>query len=332
MQLAGLDANSQSAYTKINRRPRRLVDFPRADGDLYFGQLILPLLALLLLTSACNDAPDSLQQTSDPTPMVWLQSATTEPSLTPTPTSTRCLTPNPLHPPTPTRPACLDQPGTIVTGELENPLLPKELSFRVYLPPCYTEDLDLRYPTLYLLHGLQASDSQWDELGIDEQADALITGGGVPPFLIVMPWQKTGVEIETTIVDVLVPHIDHIYRTLRQPAWRAIGGLSRGGGWALRIGLQHPNLFGTIGLHSPAIFFSDPYIAAWVKDIPKEAIPRLWIDIGNRDSLQEPTSALIALLEELGVPYTSLMPVGDHTYEYWSAHLEDYLLWYTSVW
>jgi len=332
MQLAGLDANPQSAYTQGNRRPRRLVGFPRADGDLFYRPLILTLLTLLLLTSACNDAQESLQPTFDPTPMVVLPSATKEPSLTPTPTYIPSATPNPLHPPSPTRPACLDQPGTIVTGELEDPSLPQNLSFRVYLPPCYTEDLNLRYPTLYLLHGLQVSDRQWDELGVDEQADALITSGGTSPFLIVMPWQKTGVEVETTIVDVLVPRIDQIYRTLRQPAWRAIGGLSRGGGWALRIGLRHPDLFGAIGLHSPAIFFSDPYIALWVKDIPEEAMPRLWIDIGNQDSLQKSTLALIALLEELGVPYTSLMPAGDHTSEYWSSHLEDYLLWYTSGW
>ena len=332
MQLAGLDVNPHSAYTQGNRRPRRLVEFPRADGDLYFRSLILTLVTLLLLISACNNPQESLQSTFNPTPTAVLPNATAELSLTPMPTSTPSTTPTPPCPPNPTRPACLDQPGVIVTRELEDPSLPQNLSFRVYLPPCYPEDLNIRYPTLYLLHGLQSSDRQWDELGVDEQADVLITSGRAPPFLIVMPWQKTGVEIETTMVDILVPHIDQIYRTLHQPAWRAVGGLSRGGGWALRIGLRHPDLFGAIGLHSPAIFFSDPYIALWVKDIPEEAMPRLWIDIGNKDSLLESTLALIAFLEELGIPHTSLMPIGDHTSEYWSSHLEDYLLWYTSGW
>ena len=332
MQLVGLDANPQSAYTQGNRRPRRLVDFPRADGDLFFRPIILTLLILLLFISACRHTQETLQPAYDPTPTAGVPSATTKPSLTPTPTLTPSATPNPPYPPSPTRPACLNQPGAIVTRELEDPSLSQKLVFRVYLPPCYIEDLNIHYPTLYLLHGLQSSDRQWDELGVDEQANTLISSGRTSPFLIVMPWQKAGVEMETTIVDVLVPHIDQNYRTLRQPSRRAIGGLSRGGGWALRIGLRHPDLFGIIGLHSPAIFFSDPYIALWVKDIPAEAMPRLWIDIGDKDSLHESTLALIALLEELGVSYTSLMSTGDHTSEYWSSHLEEYLLWYIVGW
>jgi enterochelin esterase family protein len=206
------------------------------------------------------------------------------------------------------------------------------LVFQVYLPPCYEEGIDQDYPTLYMLHGLHADASQWLDLGITEIAANLISSGQVEPFIIVLPTQKAGVDLESAVIDELVPYIDNVYRSQQDPAFRAIGGLSRGGGSALRIGLKHPDIFGNIGLHSPATFYDLVYVTLWIRGIPKDDLPRIWIDIGKDDSLRESTLALIATLDELEVAYTSLLPEGDHTAAYWSAHLEDYLRWYTSLW
>jgi enterochelin esterase-like enzyme len=217
-------------------------------------------------------------------------------------------------------------------GEIEDPALPRALPFRVYLPPCYGSDPKTRYSSLYLLHGLQYSDTQWDDLGVDESAETLITTGAAPPFLIIMPWHQTGIDPVTSTVDVLVPYIDSVYRTLSESSARAIGGLSRGGGIALRIGLHHPDLFSAIGLHSPANLYSRAYIAAWVKDIPADALPDIWIDIGDKDTLLDSTQELIDLFDELSVLTSWHVYPGAHNAEYWSTHIETYLRWYSSRW
>ena len=66
-------------------------------------------------------------------------------------------------------------------------MLPLPLSYRIYLPPCYDEMEDARYPVLYLIHGQNFNDDQWDRLGVDESADALIAAEEMSPLLIVMP-------------------------------------------------------------------------------------------------------------------------------------------------
>ena len=58
----------------------------------------------------------------------------------------------------------------------------------------------------------------------------------------------------------------------------------------------------------------------------------MWIDVGDHDSLRSSVFELTAALDELGFPYTWTFDPGDHTPEYWSAHLEIYLRWYTESW
>ena len=70
---------------------------------------------------------------------------------------------------TPTLPACLKQPGQMVKKSLPTGLLRYPLEYRVYLPPCYAEQTERRYPVLYLFHGQGFKDDQWDRIGVDER-------------------------------------------------------------------------------------------------------------------------------------------------------------------
>jgi enterochelin esterase-like enzyme len=183
-----------------------------------------------------------------------------------------------------------------------------------------------------MLHGLTKDDSQWDELGIDETADRLISSGAAPPFIIVMPYHATGIDIETALVDVLVPFIDEQYHTNTDPRFRSIGGLSRGGGIALRIGLKNPDIFRTIGLHSPANISSRTYIAHWIDEFLEDVQMSMWIDIGDRDPLLESAEQLITWLEELGMDPQTSINLGFHDSNYWRQHIESYLVWYVGAW
>jgi len=85
--------------------------------------------------------------------------------------------------------SCLEVSGVIETYEIA--WKEEILSGRIYLPPCYGSDPDREYPTLYMLHGATGTDSQWDDLGLDEWADTLILEKEISPLIIIMPREIT---------------------------------------------------------------------------------------------------------------------------------------------
>jgi enterochelin esterase-like enzyme len=220
----------------------------------------------------------------------------------------------------------------MVQNELIDPDLPRGLPYRVYVPPCAAEEFG-QLPSLYLLHGLARTDAQWDELEADKIAQNLVARDKAPPFLIVMPWERLGLDYEQTIVEFLIPHIESEYGASSDRALRSIGGISRGAGWALRIGMQHPELFQAIGLHSPAVLVPDMFaLPGWIEAIPKEKTPEIWIDIGDRDPLRLSLPELTTLFDEAGLPYVRNSYPGEHIENYWTEHVEDYLRWYVAGW
>lgn len=320
-----------------------------AENRLMTGKILI-LLSLLLTfgASACrpevSSQPDhaalqTIEPTGEPTANPTIsatprptQTATTEPSLTPAPTSTITPSPTPL--------ACWQEGGEIVAGQVQTELLPLPLDFRVYLPPCYQQERERHYPVLYLIHGQSFNDDQWDRLGADEIADRLIADGLVSPFMIVMPrdrvWsQPTEDMFGQAVAKALVPWIDQNYRTRAERQYRAVGGLSRGAGWALHLGFSHWELFGSIGMHSLPVFWTDlPDIKPWLDFLTPDLLPRIYIDIGEKDRPQIMKSTLWfeGLLTEKGIPHEWHLYPGYHEEAYWEAHMEEYLMWYAEEW
>ena len=135
------------------------------------------------------------------------------------------------------------------------------------------------------------------------------------------------------LVNDLIPWVDAHYRTLVDREYRAIGGLSRGGNWAVRIGIMNWDLFEAIGAHSAPLFYGDlDRIPGWIEAIPESKIPRLYLDIGGDDTDWEDAAAFESLLVELSVPHSWHQFPGMHEESYWHAHLDEYLLWYSSGW
>ncbi len=242
--------------------------------------------------------------------------------------------------PSPTEPACVNDSGKVEVLELVTSLLPDPLIYRIYLPPCYDENLTRRYPVLYLIHGQSYDDTQWERLGVPEAADKLIADGEVAPFIVVMPRDRVWLEptqdnFGLAVEQWLIPWIDEHYRTLPKRLYRAIGGLSRGGGWAVDIGLSHPELFSAVGVHSGFVFQSDvQYISTWLNDMPEGMMPRIYMDIGNADrtEIKRAASWLEDLLTQLDIPHEWHMYIGQHEESYWHSHIEEYLRWYTQEW
>ena len=317
-----LDPRRHPTYSCDNRRPRWSANTIQIGGVLRVF-LIGTLLSLAVSGCSTPVSPSSTLTSPPATPV----RTHPPPEVLPTesPTQVPLLT-------TATVTTCSESEGQIILAEIDHPSLTRALPFRVYLPPCYDEQPERYYPVLYLLHGLQGTDAQWDELGIDETANALIKRGSLPPFLIIMPWQRTGIDIETAVIDVLIPHIDQTYRTLTEPEWRAIGGVSRGAGQALRIALTHADMFSILGLHSPATLNAEGLILQWLLAIPIEQRPDVWMDIGDHDSLLPSAQSLLNLLSQNDLDAIVQINPGDHTSDYWRAHIAGYLHWYAAHW
>lgn len=278
--------------------------------------------ALLLGLSAC-----STPQTVSPTVTVTV----------PPPTATTTLTPTPVPPTaTPTPLGCLTQPGKVEQGVLTT--TDPEQPYMIYLPPCYSELTDQRYPVLYLLHGQTFTMDQWVRLGVPQAMDEMFFSGTSVPFIVVFPddslWNlSAGWRFGERLIGSLIPYIDATYRTIPDRDYRAIGGLSRGGGWAAELGLQNPGMFISIGLHSPAIFKGDgPAMQKLVQSIPDESRPRMWIDMGDTDREWESILEFEDVLTYFGYPHEYQRYLGDHSEVYWGAHVHDYLKWYAEVW
>jgi enterochelin esterase-like enzyme len=234
--------------------------------------------------------------------------------------------------------ACWHEAGSVESASLRTDLLPLPLDYFVYLPPCYDQQPERRYPVLYMIHGQNYNNDQWLRLGIAETTDALVAEGEISPFIIVMPrdrsWaQPTEDMFGQAIIQLLIPAIDRDYRTLTGRAYRAIGGLSRGAGWAVHLGLSHWELFGAIGAHSLPVFWTDTsHIRGWLDAIPPDDLPHIYMDTGEKDYLIRSTLWFENILNQKDIPHEWYIFPGYHEEAYWRAHLEQYLLWYARNW
>ena len=279
------------------------------------------LFMLFVTVAACSTADPPL---STSTPI----------SLTPTLSPT--FTPSPLPPATITPLTCLTNPGHLEEGSLDSTSPAQQ--FRIYLPPCYEEKADQRYPVLYLLHGQTYTDDQWIRLGAVSVVDDLILTGESVPFIIVFPddryWNlPPGPGFGERLVEVVIPYIDSTYRTIPDRDHRAIGGMSRGAGWAMRLGLSRWDLFGIMGLHSLAVLQKDASeIRDWLAHIPPRSRPQVFMDIGDNDQELEMAQRVETQFNDFGLTHEWHLYSGAHTEEYWSAHVEEYIRWYAQAW
>lgn len=260
----------------------------------------------------------------------------TVPTDTPEPPATATAAATPVPSPTP-----CSTPGQIVTSQFDS-VLAGRVNYRIYLPPCYS-DSGRTYPTLYMLPGNIHSDSIWDELGLDEAAERGIDEQRLPPFLIVM---VSGGSLanntsggpgsyESFFMEEFVPYVEGTYCALPDAQGRAIGGMSRGGYWALEIAFRHADQFASVGGHSaalldlnggPAINPSQTGLNNDLDDL------RIYLDIGENDWLIANVQHLHEQMAIAGREHIWMLNEGIHEEAYWAAHVTEYLDWYAEPW
>lgn len=151
--------------------------------------------------------------------------------------------------------------GPSLEGNLDND--PPDRQVSIYLPPSYNRDQRRRYPVVYFLHGFTDTNAKWfgaDQkwINLREIFDHDIADGSAKEMIAVVPNAYTRFEgsfysnsivtgnWEDFISSDLVRYIDAHYRTLASRESRGLAGHSMGGYGAVRIGMKHPDVFGSI--------------------------------------------------------------------------------------
>jgi S-formylglutathione hydrolase FrmB len=98
---------------------------------------------------------------------------------------------------------------------------------------CYVQS-GLRFPTLYLLHGLSYREEQWEDIGLIEALDRGIRENTIPPMIVIMPYLGSlgqyntfppSPSYETYLLEELLPRVERQICTWEDRNFRAIGGI-----------------------------------------------------------------------------------------------------------
>ena len=263
-------------------------------------------------------------------------------------------------------PAAAAPPAARVeTVKFESKLMGQPLPYNVVLPPLYDapESRAVKYPVLYLLHGLAGNSGDW----VSNRAH-LAAHAAAYRFIIVTPEGKDGwytdsatvptEKFETYILEELLPDVERRYRALTTRDARAIAGLSMGGYGALKFGLKHPERF-TLAASLSGAFdaaswdHTDPQLHAFVKPsiartygaldsstraandlyklinaLPPEriaALPFIYLDCGTEDFLIGSSREMSALLLKRKIPHEFRQLPGRHNWPYWDAQVQEVL-------
>lgn len=155
--------------------------------------------------------------------------------------------------------------GTLKSDKVRN----GEAGYGIYLPKGYADEAnkDTKYPVVIWLHGFGGA-GEWSGGGGAEVLDQLRGADKVPPLVMVVfraPGRRTTYmngeaagDVEDIIATDLVQQLETKYRLKAERSQRALMGVSMGGMGAMKIAMHHPDVFGTVAVHSAAILPLDP--------------------------------------------------------------------------
>ena len=228
--------------------------------------------------------------------------------------------------------ACTQHIGKIERFELdsEHMLGPQWIS--VYTPPCYDPHQADGYPALYTFHGQQFDDNMWFDLGAADYLDAMLANGEASPFLIISIFEEyyyravRGNKFPDAVIEEIIPWVDENFNTCAERECRAVGGISRGAAWTMRLGLTFPDLFSAIGIHSLPSYLGGPdQVREWIKEYPKDQYPRITLDSGRFDPEIKSAQATQLVFNQKGLPHDWHLNEGLHDTDYWGAQMEGYM-------
>ncbi len=236
-------------------------------------------------------------------------------------------------------------------------ILKSDRKYAIYLPSGY-ENSQRSYPVLYLLHGATDNHTGWVQFGeVQRITDKAIEDGSATAMIIVMPDADTGQmgyfnniagnwNYEDFFFQEFIPAIEKKYRIKAQKQYRAVAGLSMGGGGSFMYALHHPELFSSacplsayvgplnmdeaknrIKKTNPEItdeakikaYFENHNAIELVNRMPddqKKAV-RWYIDCGDDDFLYEGNCLIHIAMRKKDIPHEFRVRDGVHNWTYW---------------
>ncbi len=244
-------------------------------------------------------------------------------------------------------------------------ILDMERKYAVYLPPSY-ESSERSYPVLYLLHGAGDDQTGWVQFGeIQHILDKAIKEGKATPMIVIMPDADTKIRgyfnspdnkwrYEDFFFEELMPHVEQKFRIKGEKRYRAVAGLSMGGGGSFQYALHRPELFSSA---CPLSASTGPLTIEeaknWVKWINKDEKTytaaemqnwfekystteylkkmevskdrnkqvRWFIDCGDDDFLFEGNSLVHIAMRKKEIKHEFRIRNGEHSWTYWRESL-----------
>ena len=247
---------------------------------------------------------------------------------------------------------------------LKSKILNSDRKYAIYLPGDYDYS-NREYPVLYLLHGGGDDHTGWIQFGeVKSIADKTNKEGLSTSMIIVMPDAQTGKKgyfndidnncnYEDFFFQEFIPFIEKKYRIKSEKRYRAIAGLSMGGGGSFLYALRHPEMFssscplsGDMGEISYGEFYnknkekygkyrrekvfnyySNHNALSVIQNQTIENLKsvRWYIDCGDNDFLYEGNSMVHIALKKRGVPHEYRVRDGSHNWTYWRSALPEVL-------
>ena len=245
---------------------------------------------------------------------------------------------------------------------MNSEILKGERKYAVYLPPDYVSS-ERSYPVLYLLHGATDNHTGWVQFGeVLRITDEAIKKGTATPMIIIMPDADTGRmgyfnqgdwKYEDFFFKEFMPHVEQQYRIKAEKRYRAVAGLSMGGGGSFMYALHHPELFSSACPLSAYIgpltmdqlkqqvargkekysntelteYFEKHNALNLIESVPVEDIKsvRWYIDCGDDDFLFEGNSLVHIAMKKKEIPHEYRVRDGRHSWTYWREALPSVL-------
>ena len=119
----------------------------------------------------------------------------------------------------------------------------------------------------------------------------------------------------------IIPYIESHYSVSIGREYRALAGLSMGGGQSLNIGLGNLDTFGWIGGFSSAPNTGSPADLVPAPDKTASQLKLLFVSCGNKDGLIRISQGLHAYLKENKVSHKYHVDEHAHDFEHWKKSL-----------
>jgi len=212
--------------------------------------------------------------------------------------------------------------------------------FYIYTPADYDNNINEKYPVLYILHGGGEDERGWATQGkTDLILDNLIAEKKAKRMLVVMPDGNVDLPgfgednlklFEAELKQCIIPFVEKNYRAEPDSKNRALAGLSMGGIQTLYVGIKNSQLFSYLGV------FSSGWIIPMQKNISdaqyefiknnvdmiNSNLKLLWIAMGGKEDIAyNNCQIMLSKFKEMKIKYTYSEYPGGHTWPVWRNNL-----------